>query len=119
MAYTDERKMRMHATERIQALLYELVPFVGCTASLIEAVLTNNKDEIAENIQKITLFRADVEAQMLLNIVTTKFVKQSLPRVARFLWKSFMHGFRKVMLKSLKLLLKPMFRALPRLSPAP
>lgn len=68
MAYSEERKMRMAAMERINGMMYDLVPLVGRVDELISATLKQDADEIASCIKGLTRIQSQVEAGMMLNL---------------------------------------------------
>ncbi len=68
MAYTEERKMRIKAIQRIHSLVYNLVPFVGSVATLIEGVMRDDSTKVSQSIKILTTVRAQVESDMMLNI---------------------------------------------------
>jgi hypothetical protein len=68
MAYSEERKIRMAAMVRIESFMYNLVPYIGASASLVDAVIDRNTDDIAEAIKHVTMFRAQLEADLMINL---------------------------------------------------
>jgi hypothetical protein len=68
-AYAEERKMRLALEDRINAMLYELVPFSAGALNLVEAVINRDTSMIFESIKLITRWRSDVEINMMLNLI--------------------------------------------------
>jgi hypothetical protein len=68
MAYSEERKIRMAAMVRIESMLYNMVPFIGAAAALVDAVMNHDTDELADAIKMVTVFRSQLEADLMINL---------------------------------------------------
>ena len=72
MLYAAERKRVQELEVRLMGLLFETLPYVARTIQLIDGVATMNTDELKKSLHRLVQWRADIEANVFLNIYNSK-----------------------------------------------
>jgi hypothetical protein len=69
MKYSEERKLRLALETRMQAMVFECVPFIAATAELIDLVIHGDKaDEMAKMVKVLIDWQADMEVVVMINL---------------------------------------------------
>lgn len=79
LKYAAERKQRMALEQRVNAFIFETVPFVNATIALIHSFLTNKPKASSEIIKRLVSWQSDMEVMTLINIYQPAGSNRLLP----------------------------------------